>query len=314
MKKNLIIDFSNLIYRCIYIAATPPKYNRSSSFDDNFSDQFKTESEIYDYWRHLVINSVINLITKDNYDRVIIAYDSRSYWRKEVYPEYKANRKQARDNSIINFDNFLPILNQFIIEFKDIFSSLYHLEVNNTEADDIAAILTKKFSNDGESVVLVTTDKDFHQLLKYDNVEIYNAQKKEMVNAINPERDLQIKCIMGDRGDNIPAIKPKTGPVRAEKILNSGQLVDYMLLEESNMNEEQINMVKNYKRNVTLIDFDYIPQNIQNKIIDNFDNYKLKPFSQADVLKWCNSHNLKELSSRFLSNASYPLMKLYNKS
>ncbi len=315
MKKNLIIDFSNMAYRCLFTAtaSNKPKKGKASVFDDDFTSQFKTEDEIYDYWRHLVVASVQAYVSKSDYDRVIIAYDARHYWRKDIYPEYKGNRKKQRDDSIINFDNFLPILDQFILEFKAIFKSLYHIEIDNAEADDVAAVLTKHFSDSGESTELITTDKDFNQLLKLKNVSIFNPIKKEMVKCLNPEKELQIKCITGDRGDNIFAIKPKCGPATAEKLLRSGQLAEFVLMEESNLSTEQNLMVKNYKRNIQLIDFEYIPTTIKKSIINGYNDYKLDRFSQVDVLHWCNKHNLKALSSQMLSNGSYPFMALYNK-
>jgi len=256
---------------------------------------------------------MLTYTAKSEYDRVIIAYDARHYWRKDIYPEYKGNRKKQRDDSIINFDNFLPILDQFIVEFKEIFNSLYHIEIENAEADDIAAILAIKFSENGEATELITTDKDFNQLLKNPNVSIYNPIKKEFVKCLNPEKELQLKCITGDRGDNIFAVKPKCGPVAAEKILKSGQLAEFLLMEESNLSEEQISMVNNYKRNVQLIDFEYIPVSLKNKILDNFKEYRVGKFSQVNVLQWCSKHNLKALSSQMLSAGSYPFMALHTK-
>jgi len=316
MKKNLIIDFSNMYYRSLFAAASQNsgKKNRGSAFDDDFSDQFKTQDEIFDYWRHLITSTLIELVSKDEWDRVILAYDSRNYWRKDIYPEYKAHRKKFRDNNKkIDFEKFMPILNDYIEEIRLVFPSLYHLEVERAEADDIAAVLTEKFSNDGEYTELLTTDKDFNQLLKLPNVKIYNPIKKEYVECLNPEKELQIKCITGDSGDNIFGIRPKTGPVRAEALIKSGELHDCLLMEESIMSEEQKSMVTNYKRNVQLIDFTYIPAAMKNTILSDFENYEINKFSQVDALHWCNKHNLKDLSTRFLTNASYPFMALYNK-
>jgi len=316
MRKNLIIDFSNMYYRNLFAAVSQNsgKKNRGSAFDDDFSDQFKTQEEIFDYWRHMITSNLIQLVSKENWDRVILAYDARNYWRKDIYPEYKAHRKKARaNNTKIDFEKFMPVLNEYIEQVKLIFPSLYHLEVERAEADDIAAVLTEEFSNNGEYTELLTTDKDFNQLLKLPNVRIFNPIKKEYVECLNPEKELQIKCITGDSGDNIFGIRPKTGPVRAEALIKSGELHDCLLMEESIMSEEQKSMVSNYKRNVQLIDFTYIPSAMKNTILTNFNDFELNKFSQVDILKWCAKYKLKDLTSRFLSNASYPFMALHNK-
>lgn len=248
----LIFDWNNLVFRTLHVA--------------NFS---ASDEEIFIYWKYLIINSLFTSIKKFNPSKVIIAIDGLKNWRKEVYTEYKAQRKVSREKSTIDFKEFFKILDSFNKELKEAFSNIHFLKLDEAEADDIIAILTKETLKDLSEVTLISTDKDFIQLLSCRNFKLYNPIKKNFVKSLNPKIDLQLKILTGDKSDNIPSVKNKVGPKTAQKILSAG--IDKYKNDELFM--------ENYRRNERLIDFNFIPKSINLKIKKLYESYELKPLN-----------------------------------
>ena len=266
--KILIFDAHNLAYRTLFSAifANP---------EDN---------EKFFFWKHMFMNSMFNSIMEFKPSKVIMAFDSRPSWRSAIYSDYKSNRKEARDKTVVDFDKFFPIFNQFIKDIKDIFSTIYFMDVPRCEGDDIIAVLCKKIFKDQE-VVIISSDSDMHQLLNK-NIKQYDPMKKKFVECINPQRELDIKLLTGDKTDNIPPVRKKVGIVTAEKILNTG--LDTFLKES-----DEIKL--NFIRNKTLIDFNYIPEDISKNIINSYNEYQLSKMESKKILDFFIQNKLMKL-------------------
>jgi 5'-3' exonuclease len=158
-------------------------------------DQFKIEPNLL---RHMILNS----IRKNNrqfkeYGQMVICADSHSYWRKQYFPQYKANRKKDRDESEIDWPMVFETLDAVRDELRKYFP--YHvLNVPLAEADDIIGVLTKRFKR-YEPILIVSSDKDFIQLLD-ENVALYRPIQDELVlfNPIDlsaiPQDDIVAGC------------------------------------------------------------------------------------------------------------------------
>jgi 5'-3' exonuclease len=261
-KPILLIDGHNLAYRTVFSAI----------------NQVPTDNDKFIFWKHLMISSIFNMSKRFDACKMVLAFDGyrEMTWRKKIYPEYKAHRKQARDKSIVDFDKFYPVFNELIEEIKKIFPNIYTMKIDGTEGDDIIAILsTKKFAD--QKIIIVSSDKDMNQLLTNDNIQQYDPIKNRMVEVMNPKRNLLIKVISGDPSDNIKPIRPKVGVKTAEKMINEG-------IDESIMKDE--NMKKNYLMNLKIIDFQYIPTEITKLIIDSYDSYKISNINTNELLKF----------------------------
>ena len=134
------------------------------------------------------------------------------------------------------------------------------------EADDCIALSVKHVLNkypDCE-IYIITSDKDYLQLSN-DNVHIYNLAYKNIASSKsstgNPETDLQIKIIMGDSSDNIPSVFPKCGPKTAQKCIDDPA---FFLKKISEKPEEY---QKQYKLNQLLVDFNNIPEELQEEFM-----------------------------------------------
>ena len=115
--------------------------------------------------RHMILNSV-RLHRSDfhkEFGEVVLTYDSKHYWRRDYFPNYKAGRKKGREKDNKDWDAIFNCLNKIKAEFKENLPYKY-LEIYGCEADDIIATLCKNFQD--EKIMIVSGDKDFIQLHK----------------------------------------------------------------------------------------------------------------------------------------------------
>jgi 5'-3' exonuclease len=232
-----------------------------------------------------MLQSINKIIMDFHPTKLIIAMDAGNYWRKEYYPEYKANRKIIRNASIIDFDKFFEVVNLFTESLKKLLPNICFLNVPTCEADDIIAILTKKYIND--EVICISTDRDMYQLLKYPNYKQWDSIKKQYIECLDPETYLLTKIMSGDIGDNIPNVKKGVGKVRINKILNENL--------EGWLNED-INHRNNFERNFRLISFEAIPTEIETNIIDTYKNYQYKNFVSYNLFNFLIDQQIGNLS------------------
>lgn len=161
-------------------------------------------------FRHMVINSLRSYKQKfgAEFGEIIIACDDKNYWRKKVFPYYKANRKKNREASEINWTMVFDTFNKIKTEIREFFPYRV-IQVESAEADDIIASLVfaygKQLVNGSEEKILILSgDKDFVQLHHYANVKQYDPVRKKWINHNDPARFLFEHILKGDTGDGIP--------------------------------------------------------------------------------------------------------------
>lgn len=201
---------------------------------------------------------------------VVISIDDKEYWRRGIFPQYKHSRKESRDASIFDWGSIFTALNTIKLEFKEILPYKV-LCVPKAESDDIIAVLSKRYCTT-DTVVIVSGDKDFNQL-SCDGVSQYSPVQKQFLKISDPSKALKELIIRGDKGDGIPNIlsgddsfthKIRQKPIREDKLaiwLNQKP-------EEFCTNET---MLRNFRRNEMLIDFNFIPSEIAGSISKAFD-------------------------------------------
>lgn len=291
----LIFDLNHLSYRCLFAAK-------------------QNIIEVgWQYFKHVMFNTIFTTCKKFEATKVILAVDSKENWRKKVYSEYKEHRKENRDShEDIDWNEFFKAFQEFVDDVKKYFP-FYVIQIKYMEADDIAALITKNYQ--AEKKIIITSDSDYVQLLKYNNVKIFDPIKTTFVTCEDPEKQLKIKIIMGDKGDNISAIKPKIGPKTAEKIVNSPDLLKEMFEDKtvSYKKEDGTDVTfgeeykEKFKRNKILIDLTMIPEIFQNKLKEVMDIYELP--SGKEIAQYFISNKYRELT-RKLEELEIVLIKI----
>lgn len=231
-----------------------------------------------DLVRHMVLNSIRSISKRfKNNGNIVIAADGPSYWRREVFPNYKANRKKAREKTGHDWAAIFQILHKIRDEMAE--NMPYRvIRVDGAEADDIIAILTKKYCPH-ENVIIVSHDNDFVQLQTNKNVKQWSPVQSRFITTKTPHRDKLEHILRGDRGDGIPnVLSPDDCLVtgQRQKSLNSERITEWLEMDyEKLMNDPQI--AHGFSRNRMLIDFDNIPTKIVEEIILQYENIKPKP-------------------------------------
>ena len=223
-----------------------------------------------DMVRHMILNSVrmYRTMFNEDYGEIVLAYDSRAYWRKEIFPQYKSNRRKNREEDNKDWDSIFGVLNNIKEEIKE-FLPYKVVEVYGAEADDVIATLCKHYQS--EKVMIVSGDKDFIQLQKYDNVKQYSPITKKLVDGIDPKVYIKEHVLKGDKSDGVPnVLSPDhtfTDELR-QRPLTSKKLESILAQDIDELDDE---IKRNYQRNDKLINLDNIPKTLESEILNSFN-------------------------------------------
>lgn len=243
--------------------------------------------------RHMILNTIRANIRKfREYGEVIIACDNKRYWRRDVFPNYKANRKKARADSGHDWVKIFECLNKVRDELKT--SSPYKvIDIDGAEADDIIGTLTRKYSAH-EKILILSSDKDFMQLQTSANVVQYSPTLKKYIKTNDAVQQLKELILDGDKGDGIPNIlSPDNCIVEGvrQKAMTQKRLEELM---NTNLAVDGTDELKrNWSRNKKLIDLSEIPETITQSILDTYEN--LKPASRQQFMNYMIANRLKNL-------------------
>jgi len=250
--------------------------------------------------RHMILNSL--RMTKNahskKYGELVICVDDRNYWRRDIFPYYKAHRKESRDKSPVDWNQVYGVLNKIRDEIAEVFPYKV-IMVEKAEADDIIGVLSKHFgtvlnNESTERNLILSSDKDFGQLQKFANVDQYSPITKKWLRIDNPKEFLMEHIIRGDRGDGIPNFLSEDSAIisKTRQTAIAKKKVDVWLKQEPNEFCDD-NMMRNFKRNEQLVDLEMVPENISSAIIDKFENYKVP--ERRGLLNYFIKNKLKNL-------------------
>jgi 5'-3' exonuclease len=244
--------------------------------------------------RHMILNTIRTYVKKfksSHGPEVVIACDNKHYWRREIYPHYKAGRKKARDASGHDWSSIFESLNKIREELKE-YSPYKVIDVEGAEADDIIGTLAQKFSTD--KVMILSSDKDFAQLQKFANVEQYSPILKKFIKEPFPSVQLKQMVIRGDKGDGIPNILSADDVFVAggrQKPITETKIIKWLNQEPKEFCNDE--MLRNYVRNETLIDLTKIPNTIRETILNKYENTESK--TKQDFMNYMIANRLKNL-------------------
>ena len=231
----------------------------------------KTDEPDESMVRHMILNSIRMYRSQFNkdYGEIVLTYDSKHYWRRDFFPNYKAGRRKGREKDSKDWDLIFGVLNKIKAEFKENLPYKY-LEVYGAEADDIIATLCKNFCND-DKIMIVSGDKDFIQLQKYSNVQQYSPILKKYVNGHDPVTYIKEHILKGDTSDGVPnVLSPDNTFVDGmrQRPLGKKKIENWLDIDIDDLQDE---VKRNYQRNDTLINLDKIPKELESEIMVNYN-------------------------------------------
>ena len=230
-----LIDGSGYIFRAYY--ALPPLTRKSDGLPTGAVSGFCSM-----LFKLLEDSKSDNNLQKPTHFAVI--FDSaRKTFRNEIYADYKANRSEAPDDLVPQFE----YIRKSVLAFN-----LPSVDLINYEADDLIATYTEQILAKGAKVTIVSSDKDLMQLYKKE-VRLYDPMKNKFVTpedivnkfGVDSKKVIDVQALAGDSSDNVPGV-PGIGIKTAAELINK-----YGTLEKLLENAQEI---KQNKRRETLIE------------------------------------------------------------
>jgi len=229
--------------------------------------------------RHMVLNTIRSLNMKfgKEYGEMVLAADDRKYWRRDIFPYYKANRKKNRAKSELDWNAIFEALNNIRTELKDYLPYRVIL-ADGAEADDVIGTLVHKYgkvlvSQSDEKILILSGDKDFVQLQQYGNVEQYDPVKKKFIKTNSPDKFITEHIIRGDVGDGIPNFLSSDNCFVVgdrQKPISTKKLEAWLNMEPEQYCDET--MLRNFKRNKQLIDLSLIPDWVRANVMKEYES------------------------------------------
>jgi|TARA_B100000085_G_scaffold227186_1_gene212999 hypothetical protein len=248
--------------------------------------------------RHMMINSLRMYRSKfkDQYGELVLAIDAGNNWRRNYYPQYKANRKKSRKESDFDWNEAFRILDLVQTEIRQNFPYKV-IKIDECEADDVIGTIVANTQEFGqyEDVMIISSDHDFKQLQKFPNVKQFSPLLKKPVVEDNPRSNLVEKILTGDAGDGVPNVLSHDDVfVNGERQTPLSRKKKDAIIEDLAEGEllYAASWYRNYCRNKTLIDLTETPDRLKNKIISEFnsqDQWKNKGL----VLPYLINNNMK---------------------
>jgi len=182
---------------------------------------------------------LIRVIREGGPEHLCITFDSRvPTFRKQLYPDYKANRPVMPEELQVQIPQIMKILDAM---------NITHISREGYEADDLIATLARMAEERGWETRVITADKDLFQIvtdkthiLRFGkkDIEEYDTKAVEARMAVPPRKIADLLGLMGDSSDNIPGVAG-IGPKTASRILE-----DYEGIEELIKNPDRVPKVK----------------------------------------------------------------------
>lgn len=247
-----------------------------------------TESEVKNLIRHVTLSTIKSYKKKygKEYGNIVICCDGRKYWRREFFEHYKGMRKANRDKSDLDWSLIFDTLSEMRDDLAKYFPYKV-MHVDRAEADDIIAVLTKYVQDneliqvglieEAQKVLILSSDKDFKQLQLYPDVKQWSPMQKKYVTASKKEiKDYIIEHIVkGDAGDGVPNILSKDNVFmigERQKPMSAKRLAEFIEngFDACKNDEER----RNWHRNATLVNFEFIPTDVSESIVNSYINNK----------------------------------------
>ena len=267
-----LIDGSGYIFRAYY--ALPPLSRKSDGLPTGAVSGFCSM-----LFKLLEDSRSDDSIHKPTHFAVI--FDSaRKNFRNDIYSEYKANRTEAPDDLIPQFEYIRKSVKAF---------NLPSIELLNYEADDLIATYAKQITDAGAKVTVISSDKDLMQLVS-DKIRLYDPMKNKVMGekevlekfGVKPRQVIDVQSLAGDSSDNIPGV-PGIGIKTAAELINKYKTLDTLLKKASEIPQ-------NKRRETLLANKDKAL--LSKQLVTLKDNVPVKDDPTSFIIKKIKKNNL----------------------
>jgi len=252
----------------------------------SFQRELKGKGEGYavNLIRHVILSSLQNIKKKHGreYGQLVICADGRDYWRRDIFPHYKAGRKKTRDASGLPWTLIFDTMSSIRDDLQENFPYKV-IHYDRAEADDIIAVLCKwtqdndliqeGLEESSQKVLIISSDHDFKQLHRFPNVRQWSPKiKKLLVTESDYMAVGNIQHIVKAGDDGIPSVLcPDDFFVNKEDNGRATPVTKKILEKFSDRNNLNDSEKSRFDRNQRLVDFEFIPAEVSEEIINRFE-------------------------------------------
>ena len=301
-----LIDGSGYIFRAYY--ALPPLSRKSDGMPTGAVNGF------CNMLFKLLEDSKSNE-NKDKPTHFAVIFDSaRKNFRNEIFSDYKANRTDAPDDLIPQFEYIRKSVEAF---------NLPSIEMINYEADDLIATYVEHILEIGAKVTIVSSDKDLMQLYKK-SVRIYDPMKNKFINkddidkkfGVAPEKIIDVQALAGDSSDNVPGV-PGIGVKTAAELINKYDNLENLLskAKEIKQNKRRETIIENKEKAIVSKKLVTLKKDVPVK--NKIEEFKLKNIDKNKLYSFMREMEFNRLLSSVISfygEAGFSDNKIKNKS
>ena len=301
-----LIDGSGYIFRAYY--ALPPLSRKSDGMPTGAVNGF------CNMLFKLLEDSKSNE-NKDKPTHFAVIFDSaRKNFRNEIFSDYKANRTDAPDDLIPQFEYIRKSVEAF---------NLPSIEMINYEADDLIATYVEHILEIGAKVTIVSSDKDLMQLYKK-SVRIYDPMKNKFINkddidkkfGVAPEKIIDVQALAGDASDNVPGV-PGIGVKTAAELINKYDNLENLLskAKEIKQNKRRETIIENKEKAIISKKLVTLKKDVPVK--NKIEEFKLKNIDKNKLYSFMREMEFNRLLSSVISfygEAGFSDNKIKNKS
>ena len=246
------------------------------------------------------LRSIGKVIRDENPTRVVVVFDGKggSQKRREMFPQYKADRKvkfrvnrqyegmMSEEDEQVSLKRQLSWLGN-ILSVLPVSTLIY----DNVEADDVIGYLSKQALKEGETGLILSSDKDFLQLVS-DNIIVWNPLKKKRMDiatikedyGIHPHNFIWYRVLDGDKSDNIDGVKGcglKTLQKRIPLLETATQLTIDELIKTAEAEKDKYKVLDTIVESKKIIERNFQLMQLENpdisgttklKILDRFNS------------------------------------------
>lgn len=268
-KRILLIDGNNILHQSFH------KFSKLKSTDG------KPSGAIFGFFKSLHM-----YVERFNPDDIYVTFDNgHSSLRDSLLPNYKGHRVNLSYDRESLYKQKVVILSILrILRIKYLFDKN---KLTDYEGDDLLAYLYFKVLSPENLITIVSSDKDFNQLLLNDRIKIFNPRKEGYIRKTNckevfgyePHETVDYLCLVGDSSDDIPGY-PGIGEKKARKFLDTyGSIKNYLSGGQCIPGDDKHQkMLEIYERNKKLIDLNWFVDNYPldlKKVLKTYDNNKI---------------------------------------
>lgn len=267
MSKLLLLDISGIVHR---------------SFHSLNVNQFTTSTNIPTNAIYGLVKTLLSLHKEFNDYIFVACLDTHRHtlWRSNLNPDYKCNRPKTHPDLVRQF--------QYVNECLKA-ANIHCMSSIGYEADDVIASIC--YQNKSKDIVIVSSDKDMFQLLRFPNIKLYNPNTKQYLQNIDcinkynvtPEQFTFYQTLVGDACDNIKGIKG-IGPKKAATLVNQYKSLDVFLASNTKYDKYRDSILLDFKLVSLSLDIDF-----------TYKNFSEQSFSSETFISFCETMEFKSI-------------------